>query len=322
MPIRGSARAGTPPVIVVAGPTGSGKSALALDLAMDVAGTIINADSMQVYRELRLLTARPSAEDESRVPHRLFGVLSAAEPCSAGRWLRLAIPEIRAAREAGRIPIVVGGTGLYLKALLQGLAEVPEIPAAAIAEARALHARLGGAAFRERLIEIDPVGGARLRASDSQRLIRAYAVASATGRSLTDWQKASPSRPALTVHFAVIALMPPRVELNTALDTRFGAMIAQGALDEVKALDALGLDPSLPVLKAVGVPELRRHLRGDSTLPEAIKAAQQSTRDFAKRQMTWLRHQLAPDMAIPARYGPDWREEVIDFAKRVLVKHG
>jgi len=318
-----SARADAiPPVLVIAGPTASGKSALALDVAAALPATIINADSMQVYRELRVLTARPTPADEAKVPHRLFGVRAAAEPCSAGRWLRLAVSEIEAAHAAERLPIVVGGTGLYLKALLEGLAEVPEIPEAVTREARALHVRLGGVAFRETLAALDPDAAGRLSASDSQRLIRAYAVARATDRPLADWQRMSAPGPALNARFAVIVLSPPRAALNAALDARFDAMMAEGALDEVRALLALGLDPMLPALKAVGVPELRRFLDGDGSLAEAVAAAKGATRNFAKRQMTWLRHQIIADKVHPARYGPEARAEIVDFVHRVVAGSG
>lgn len=306
-------------MLVIAGPTGSGKSALALDVATVLPATIINADSMQVYRELRVLTARPTRADEARAPHRLFGVLAAAEACSAGRWRRLAVLEIEAAHAAKRLPIVVGGTGLYLKALLEGLAEVPEIPKAITDEARALYARLGGGAFRDKLAALDPDGAGRLRVSDRQRLIRAYAVVRATGRPLADWQKASAPGPAVTARFAVVVLSPSRAALGTALDARFDAMMAAGALDEVRSLLALGLDPALPAMKAVGVPELRRFLDGETSLAEAVAAAKRATRNFAKRQMTWLRHQIRADMVHPARYGPEARAGIIDFVRRFVT---
>jgi tRNA dimethylallyltransferase len=307
--------------LVVAGPTGSGKSALALDVAAVLPVTIINADSMQVYRELRVLTARPTPADEAKAPHRLFGVLAVAEPCSAGRWLRLAVPAIEAAHAAKRLPIVVGGTGLYLKALLEGLAEVPEIPKAVADEARALYARLGGGAFREKLAALDSDAAGRLRVSDRQRLIRAYAVVRATGRPLADWQKASIPGPALKARFAVVVLSPPRAALAAALDARFDAMMAEGALDEVRGLLALGLDPTLPAMKAVGVPELRRFLDGDCSLAEAVAAAKRATRNFAKRQMTWLRHQIRADMVHPACYTPEARADIVDFVRGFLADH-
>jgi tRNA dimethylallyltransferase len=280
---------------------------------------VINADSMQVYRELRLLTARPSPEDEARVPHRLFGVLPAAEVCSAGRWLAMAADEIAAARAQGRVPIVVGGTGLYLKALTDGLAAVPDVPEAARDAARALHRRLGGTDFRDRLAALDPAAAARLPAGDSQRLIRAYEVAASTGRTLADWQRQAPTAPAVDARFATIVLSPARETLYAAVDARFDAMIAAGALDEVRALVALGLDPALPAMKAVGVKELAAHLRGETGLEPACAAAKKATRNFAKRQRTWLRHQLDPDAQAFEQYSERISPEMLSFIRQFLL---
>ena len=307
------------PVLIVAGPTGSGKSALAIDAAVEFRGTVINADSMQVYRELRLLTARPSAEDESRAPHRLFGVLPAAEACSAGRWLAMAAEQIAAARTQGRLPIVVGGTGLYLKALTDGLAPVPEIPEAVRGEARALHRRLGGEAFKAELARLDPAAATRLPAGDGQRLIRAYEVVAATGRTLADWQRREPTAPAVDARFATIVLSPPRESLYAAVDARFDAMMAAGALDEVRALVALDLDPALPAMKAVGVKELAAYLRGETGLEEACAAARQATRNFAKRQRTWLRHQLGSVERADEQYSERMLPEMFSFIRRFLL---
>jgi tRNA dimethylallyltransferase len=307
------------PVLIVAGPTGSGKSALAIDAAVEFRGTVINADSMQVYRELRLLTARPTPEDEARVPHRLFGVLPAAEVCSAGRWLAMAADVIVAARTQGRLPIVVGGTGLYLKALTNGLAPVPEVAEAVRGAARALHRRLGGDAFRDALARLDPVAAARLPAGDSQRLVRAYEVAAATGRTLADWQRQAPAIPAVDARFATIVLSPPREDLYAAVDARFDAMIAAGALDEVRALVALGLDPALPAMKAVGVKELAAHLRGEIDLERACAAAKKATRNFAKRQRTWLRHQLDPDEQAFEQYSERIYPKMLSFIRQFLL---
>jgi tRNA dimethylallyltransferase len=306
-------------VLIVAGPTGSGKSALAIDAAVEFRGTVINADSMQVYRELRLLTARPSAADEARVPHRLFGVLSAAEVCSVGRWLAMAADEITLARTQGRQPIVVGGTGLYLKALTNGLVPVPEIPADVRGEARAMHRRLGGEAFKDRLAGLDPGAASRLPAGDSQRLIRAYEVVAATGRTLADWQRQTPAKPVVDARFATIVLQPPREALYATVDARFDAMIAAGALDEVRALVALGLDPTLPAMKAVGVKELAAHLRGEIGLEEACAAARQATRNFAKRQRTWLRHQLGAADRVFEQYSERMSSEMFSFIRQFLL---
>ena len=282
----------SPSVVLVAGPTASGKSGLALALAEQFDGVVINADSMQVYRELAILTARPQPEALARAPHRLYGVLPGDEPCSAGRWRELALAEIEAALAARRLPIVVGGTGLYLKALERGLAALPEIPDEVRAEARARHGELGAAAFHAALAARDPVMGARLHLGDSQRTIRAWEVLEATGRSLADWQ-AEQGGEAPPYRFLHVVLAPPRTALYAACDGRFEVMLERGALEEVRDLLALGLDPALPVMKALGVPELAAHLRGAVALDETVSRAQQATRRYAKRQMTWLRTQGA-----------------------------
>lgn len=310
------------PVLLITGPTASGKSKLALAVAEEFRGTVINADSMQVYSDLAVLTARPGALEMARVPHRLFGVLDASKLCSAARWLDLAEAEIAAAGRDRRLPIVVGGTGLYLKALLRGLAPVPEIPADIRRAARALHKDLGGARFHAALAGRDPEAAERLHPSDTQRLIRAYEVMTATGRSLLDWQRAQ-SR-ALRAGVATIVLLPPRADLYAAIDARFAAMADTGALEEVRALMARGLAHDLPALKAVGVPELARHLRGEIPLEAAIAAAQQASRRYAKRQMTWLRTQLPPPEQLPtltlvAQYSERLLPEIFSFIRRRLL---
>ena len=278
-------------LIIVAGPTASGKSALALAIASAFGGTIINADSMQVYRDLRVLSARPDDAALAMAPHRLDGILDGAELCSAARWATLAHDEIAAAQAAGRLPIVVGGTGLYLRTLLHGIAAVPEIPEEIREAARARHRAIGGEAFRAELAKRDPVAAARLPAGDGQRLVRAYEVVTATGRTLGDWQRAG-AEGVPRYDSRQFVLLPPRDALYAACDGRLDAMIAAGALDEVRALMARDLPPEMPILKAVGVPELARHLAGEVDLAAAIAAAQQATRNYAKRQFTWFRHQL------------------------------
>ncbi len=307
------------PVLVVAGPTASGKSALAMDAAVEFRGTVINADSMQVYRELRVLTARPAREAEARVPHRLFGVLPAGEACSVGRWLGMAQAEIESAGAGGRLPIVVGGSGLYIKALMEGLAPVPDIPARVRREARDLHRRLGGQAFRDRLAGLDAEGAAGIAAGDSQRLIRAWEVARATGRPLAQWRREAGSEPPAGGPFAVLLLAPPRRELYAAIDARFEAMIGDGALDEVAALEAQGLDPELPAAKALGVREMRRHLEGEIGLQEAVELGKRATRNYAKRQVTWFRHQLSGAEVVPAQYSESMRPKIFSFIRRFLV---
>ncbi len=289
----------TAPVICVAGPTASGKSALALDLAEALDGVVINADSMQLYRELRIVTARPGPEAVARAPHRLYGVLAAAEPCSAARWRALALDEIAAARAAGRVPIVVGGTGLYLRALTAGLG-----------------------AFRAELGRRDPEAADKLAAGDSQRLIRAWEVIEATGVPLADWQRRQGTQegeggvggPVWT-----LVLTPPRAALYAAADARFAVMVERGAVAEVEALDALGLDPGLTAMKAVGVRELRRYLAGALSLDDAIAAAQRATRNYAKRQLTWFRHQMPADRVFEALYRAGAAPPIMAEARRFLL---
>ena len=277
--------------VILGGPTASGKSALALALAGEFGGTVINADSLQVYRELPILTAQPAAAARAAFPHRLYGFLPARERCSAARWAALARAEVDAALAAGRLPIVVGGTGLYLRSLLHGLAPVPEIPADVREAARQRLAERGKVAFHADLARRDPAMAARIRPGDSQRLVRAWEVLEATGRSLADWQAQESSPPPIAgPRFLTFVLMPERASLYAACDARFRAMVEQGALAEAAALREL--DPGLPAFKALGLRELLAHCRGECPLETAIGAAQQATRRYAKRQMTWFRHQL------------------------------
>ncbi|MGH7047545.1 MAG: tRNA (adenosine(37)-N6)-dimethylallyltransferase MiaA [Stellaceae bacterium] len=289
-----------PPVVVIAGPTASGKSALAVGLAMRLDGVIINADALQCYRDLEILTARPGPAVCAQTPHRLYGFLDAAERGSAGRWREHALAEIVAARAAGRLPIVVGGTGLYIRVLIAGLAPFPEIPDEIRNETVLLHRVLGGEQFRRRLAAIDPVAAGRLNAGDSQRLTRAYAVMRATGRPVSGWH-AEPV-PAPPYRFATILLMPPREALYAACNARFAAMLEHGGLAEAAALMRRGLDPLLPAMKAVGLPELCGHLRGEMPLAMAVAAGQRATRRYAKRQMTWFRHQLAAGLVLGEQF--------------------
>ncbi len=279
------------PLIIVAGPTASGKSALALSIAETFGGTVINADSMQVYRELAVLTARPGPDPAAGAPHRLYGVLAGEEICSAGRWREMALAEIARAWEAGGLPVVAGGTGLYMRALEQGLSPIPEVPLAVRAAARARHAKMGGDAFHAALAERDRETARRLHPGDSQRLIRAWEVLEATGRPLADWHRAG-AGDGLACRRLRLVLAPPRTALYATCDRRFLGMMAAGALDEVRRLLALGLDPSLPVMKALGVAPLADHLAGKISLDEAVAAAQQATRRYAKRQLTWMRTQM------------------------------
>jgi len=310
---------------VVAGPTASGKSALALALAEELPGTVINADSMQVYRELAVLTARPTETEMARAPHRLYGVLSVAEACSAMRWRELALAEIAASHAAGRVPILTGGTGLYLNALMHGLSTIPDIPEATRRAARAHMEVLGPAAFHAELAARDPAMGVRLRASDRQRMIRAWEVLEATGRSLADWQGEAPVA-GHDLRFLVLLLLPPRAVLHDASDARLWRMIGAGALAELKALLALQLDPALPALKAVGVPELTAHLEGELSLADAVAQAQAATRRYIKRQTTWFRHQLDPGeggevVTLAAQFSNPLLAEIFPKIRQFVLTH-
>lgn len=278
--------------ILLAGPTASGKSALALRLAQALGGVIINADSMQVYRDLRIITARPTPAEEAAVPHRLYGHVDAAENYSVGRWCVDASAVLAEAARAGWRPIVVGGTGLYFKALTQGLAAVPPIPADVRMAVRARLAREGIAPLYQELHRRDPASTERLMPGDRARITRALEVALATGRSLSDWHRDG-MKPALDAARAIkIFLAVERAELYRRIDARFDAMLASGAIEEVRALAARGLDPNLPAMKAHGVPWLIRHLNGEITLEEAAEGGKRDTRRYTKRQGTWFRHQL------------------------------
>jgi tRNA dimethylallyltransferase len=289
-------------VWLIAGPTASGKSALALRLAREHGGEIVNADSMQIYRDLSVLTARPSAEEEAQAPHHLYGVADAGDGWSVGRWLRAARAALDDIAARGRTAVVVGGTGLYFHALTRGLAEIPEVPAAVRQAAWDRYEGEGEATFRDALRAVDPAAEARIAPSDRQRLTRAFEVHAATGRSLSDWQ-AEGGEGALTGYRALV-LDPPREALYARCDLRFEAMAAGGALEEARALLARGLDPALPLMKAVGLRELGRHLSGELTLDEAVALGQQETRRYVKRQSTWFRNQT-PDWERVEAFGED-----------------
>lgn len=277
-----------PPALLIAGPTASGKSALALAVAERVGGTIINTDSMQVYRELRVLTARPTPDEEERVPHRLYGVRPAAEAGSVAWWRGEALASIQEAHNLGRLPILTGGSGMYFAALTGGIADIPDPGPEARAEARALLAERGPAALHERLASVDPVTAARLRPEDSQRIARAWEVWRGTGTGLAMWQ--SRRGEAAPWDFTAIRLDPPRDALRAAIAHRFDAMLAAGALAEVEALLALNLDPALPAMRAHGVPELSAYLRGTLSLQDARRRVELVTGQYTKRQATWFRH--------------------------------
>ena len=280
-------------VFLIAGPTASGKSALALTLAERLGGEIVNADALQIYRDLRLLTARPSMRDEARAPHHLYGTVDGAEGWSVGRWLRAVGPILAQIAARGRPAVVTGGTGLYFQALTRGLAEVPPTPKAQRLQTHAQFESLGEAAFREALAEVDPAAAERIAPGDRQRLTRAMEVWASSGRALSQWQ--ADTQPTLAEgSWRAVVLETERATLYARCDERLAMSVREGALDEVRALMARGLEPSLPVMKAVGLRELAAHLEGRVSLEDALALAQRETRRYAKRQSTWLRNQ-APD---------------------------
>lgn len=293
--------------VLIAGPTASGKSALAVALAQEVDGTVINADSMQIYGEARILTARPPEADTARVPHLLFSHVSVNEPYSAGRYQAEAAHALSVARNAGRVPIFTGGTGLYFSALLDGLAEIPPVPAGVRAQVRARREAIGAEAFHNELTTRDPQTAAKLRASDTQRTLRAYEVFEATGRPLIAWQSEKGTPVLEGLRLARFVISPERSELHTRIEQRFDAMLAAGAVEEAVLL--AGVDPALPAAKILGRRELLAAANGEITLDEAKSRAKAATRQYAKRQMTWFRHRMAdwewPDLADHSKIIPE-----------------
>jgi tRNA dimethylallyltransferase len=274
--------------ILIAGPTASGKSALALALAERFNGVIINADSMQVYRELRVLTARPTDQDLARVPHNLYGFVPASDAYSTGRYMKDVSGALQVARECGQRPIMVGGTGLYFKALLEGLSPIPEIPGDVRQHWRDMEAREGAYALWTVVMHDDPEMALRLEPNDGQRIVRALEVFHATGKSLAEWQR-TPGSPIIDATEAIkLVMLPPREELRARADARFDAMLVNGALAEATALSAQNLDASLPAMRAIGVAPLIAAVRGEMALAEATERAKAETRQYVKRQSTWL----------------------------------
>ncbi|MEZ0170073.1 tRNA (adenosine(37)-N6)-dimethylallyltransferase MiaA [Microvirga sp. TS319] len=281
--------------VLIAGPTASGKSALGIKLAQALGGVVINADSMQVYRDLRVITARPTPEDEAEAPHRLYGHVDAAVNFSVGRYVADAVGVLREIR-GHKLPIFVGGTGLYFKALTEGLSDIPPVPEAIRDEVRRESEGLETPELHRLLVGRDPETARTLRPSDRLRVQRALEIFAATGRPLVSFHGARQPGPLDGVPVVKVFLAPEREELRLRIDRRFLAMMEQGALEEVRALGARNLDPMLPAMRAHGVPGLLAHLRGEIPLDEAVARGQGDTRRYAKRQFTWFRHQL-----------PDWR---------------
>jgi tRNA dimethylallyltransferase len=308
--------------LFIAGPTASGKSALSLHLADAINGVIINADSMQVYSDLPVLTACPSADDEARAPHRLYRFLDGSQVCSAAFWAEQAFSAIENSWQDGKTPILVGGTGMYYKVLLDGLAKVPEIPTEVREQVRSDCAELGSAYLHQQLLQLDPVLAARLEPADSQRVSRGVEVVRATGTPLSEWQKNTTPGPmaqydaAGAVTKLVIDL--DREALYTRCDLRFEQMFNQGALEEVEQLSARKLDPSLPVMRALGVPSILAYIAGEVSKEQAISDAQMQTRRFAKRQMTWFRNQFSHWNRVNAQYS----ESEIEIIVNKILKNG
>ena len=284
-----------PQAVLIAGPTASGKSAAALSLASALRGTVINADSMQAYSELAILTARPSDADMKLAPHRLYGTVPASQAYSVGSWLDAAAAAIAEAQGEGRVPILVGGTGLYFKALLEGLAPVPDVPAEIRAYWREQSKSFDAEGLHAALAAIDPAMAGKLRPSDPQRIVRALEVIDATGVSLIEWQGNATAPMLGPEGILKLVIAPEREPLYAHIDARFDRMIEAGAMDEVRSLLALGLDDGLPAMRAHGVRELAAYLAGASSLEDAVTKAKTESRRYAKRQMTWAR-----------RYMVDW----------------
>ncbi|MCO8019199.1 tRNA (adenosine(37)-N6)-dimethylallyltransferase MiaA [Brevundimonas diminuta] len=279
-----------PLITLIAGPTASGKSRLAMQRARETGAVVINADSQQLYADLRVLSARPSVEDEAEIPHRLYGVADAADAWSVGRWSRAVMDLLAELAAEGRAALLVGGTGLYFNALTKGLAEIPPVPVDIRDAVQAEFDAEGEAVFRRRLAQVDPAAEAAIFPADRQRLVRAFSVHRASGRALSDWK--ADTRPLLAPHsYDALVVEPSRERLYASCDARVDVMMAHGALDEVRALVARDLSPDLPAMKAVGVRELAAHLEGELSLEDAVAAVKQSTRNYAKRQLTWFRNQ-------------------------------
>jgi tRNA dimethylallyltransferase len=277
--------------VLIAGPTASGKSALALAVAEAIDGVIVNTDSMQVYRETRILTARPTDEDTAGAPHLLYGHVGVAESYSAGRYQGEAAHALRTARESGRIPIFTGGTGLYFGVLTEGIANIPEIPSGVREAVEVLREEIGPKAFHDALATRDPEAAARLNESDTQRTLRAYEVFEATGRPITEWQKEMGDPLLCGMDLARFVISPPRDVLHDRINARFDTMLAQGAMEEVAALEGLNLSPTAQ--KIIGLRELREVAEGAASLGEAAERSKAATRQYAKRQVTWFRGRMA-----------------------------
>lgn len=305
-------------VLVVAGPTASGKSDLAVDVAEEFGGVVINADSMQIYAGLEIVTAAPSPAARQRAPHKLYSIRDPAIPCSAGEWVALAEKEIDLAREEGLLPIIVGGTGMYLRTLMTGIAHMPPVAPEIRNKVRFRLARDGSASLHAELAMIDAGSAARINTSDSQRIARALEIYEATGKPLTEWQNEG-SEEATDYDFKAVLLEPPRDLLYATCDARFEKMLASGALEEIRVLAKRELDPALPAMKALGIPALIQHLLGQISLNEACLAGQQATRNYVKRQGTWFRNQFVADLLIDSQYNDNIKPHIFSFVSNFML---
>lgn len=302
--------------IMVAGPTASGKSALAIDLARAFDGVVINADSMQIYRDLTIVTACPDGAELAQAPHRLYNTLDGAEACSVGRWLGFVTEEVAAARAAGKVPILCGGTALYLNAAQHGMSEIPDVPEDIHLAVIEEHKQVGGARMLEKLAIYDPRIAARLSAGDSQRITRAIEVYRHTARPLSDWQN-DPPRGQLSGSSFNFFIAPDRAQLYRRIEARFEMMWEAGALDEVAALCARNLDPKMPILKAVGVPQIADYLAGNCDKKTALDEAKKQSRRYAKRQFTFFRNNFITNYLIEETYS---ERKNLEFFSNILVK--
>ena len=300
--------------IMIAGPTASGKSRLAVDLACQLDGEVINADSMQLYADLSILTARPSEAEMQDTPHHLYGVMDGRHRASVAAWLELAATAMTAIRARGKIPIIVGGTGMYFDAAVNGIAPIPDVPANIHEDCIALFDAIGGAAFRQKLSLHDPVVASRLAVGDRQRLIRAMGVFNATGIALGQFQKAE-HKGALIGTPLKIAILPPRDVLYARIDARFDVMLEQGVMDEVRQLVNRQLDPSLPLMKALGVKALRKVIDQEMAIDEAADIAKRDSRHYAKRQMTWLRNNYDAQIVINMKLSESLLESIFSLIR-------
>ena len=300
--------------IMIAGPTASGKSQLAVDLACQLDGEVINADSMQLYADLSILTARPSKAEMQDIPHHLYGVLDGGHRASVAAWLELAATAMTAIRARGKMPIIIGGTGMYLDAAVNGIAPIPDVPATIHEDCMALFDAIGGAAFRQKLALHDPLVASRLADGDRQRLIRAMGVFNATGIALGQFQQAE-HEGALAGRPVKIAMLPPRDVLYARIDARFDVMLEQGAMDEVRQLMSRQLDPSLPLMKALGVTALKAVLEQEMTVDEAAYIAKRDSRHYAKRQMTWLRNNYNAQITLNTKLSESFMKSIFSLIR-------